>query len=64
MCWPPHNCDGPLAERPIGLGASVGNVTWRAEDTPVLLTTFVHLVRGPLLRWWESMLRPSADAPS
>lgn len=55
MCWPPHNCDGPLSERPSGFGAGAANATWRVEDTPVLLNTFVYLVRGALIRWWELM---------
>ena len=61
MCSPPHNCEGVFSERPFGFGASVGTVTWRVEDTPLLLNTFVHLARGALMNWWESMLPESTD---
>ena len=57
MCQPPviysrHD----LPEIPLGLGASSGYSTWPAKETPILLHTYEYIVRGSLLKWWNSMV--------
>lgn len=53
MCEPPL---AELEEKPLGLATGARGAVWRAKDTPMLLHTFEHIVRGALLNWWESML--------
>jgi hypothetical protein len=46
---------GPVpSEIPIGLGVSALGGTWMKKDLPMMLNTFEHIVRGALLKWWES----------
>lgn len=52
LCFPPTPIDGKPTERPIGSESYADNTTWTAEDTPIHLHTFAHLVRGTLLNWW------------
>jgi hypothetical protein len=51
-----------VTEKPGGIASAYGTATWQAKDTPILLNTFVHLVRGALLKWWESMLPQDSGA--
>ena len=63
MCRAPHVFEEFTAEKPGGYGSGYGTVTWTAEATPIVLNTFAHLVRGALLKWWESMLSASTETP-
>jgi hypothetical protein len=51
---------GTITEKPGGSASAYGTASWQAKDTPILLNTFVYLVRGALLNWWESMLPPGS----
>jgi hypothetical protein len=64
MCEPPflHQSWEAVAERPLGLAASVGSGTWLAKDTPMLLHTFEYIARNALTAWWTSMAT-SANKP-
>jgi len=57
MCAPPFsNRNNEYAEQgTIGLAASSSGGVWQAKDVPINLHVFHHIVRGTLLRWWESM---------
>ena len=39
----------------LGLAASAMGGVWKAEDLPISLHTFHHIVQGALLSWWDSM---------
>ncbi len=52
MLKPPMRLGGVWEERPIALAMSVGDNCWNAQDTPMLLHTFEHIVRGSLIKWW------------
>jgi hypothetical protein len=53
MCDPPRREeDGAYTERPGGLGTGIGDATWLAEDTPMLLWSFAYLVSEVLRAWW------------
>ena len=63
MCMPPHRearWSAP-SEIPLGLAAHVSGGTWVREDYPIFLHIFEYLVRGAVLRWWTSLLRPGTD---
>lgn len=47
--------DGAVQEVPLGLNSSGLGGIWDAAEAPMLLTTFEHLVRGSLLRWWSQL---------
>lgn len=53
----------PRAEVPVGSGMGSMGATWLAEDIPMFLPLFEHLVRGSLLNWWRSMLPPVEVTP-
>lgn len=56
MCQQPMKLEGKsYQEKPVGLASSSGYGTWRAEDTPIMLHTYEYIVRGSLLKWWDSM---------
>jgi len=57
MCGWPNRLSGnnTPAEIPLGIASSTQGGTWRHVDTPMLLHTFEYIVRGSLLRWWQSM---------
>ena len=56
MCQPPMKIDRKAPpEKPIVLASSSGYGTWRVEDTPILLHTYEYIVRGSLLKWWDSL---------
>ncbi len=44
-----------VQEKPEGLATSSRGASWTQEQTPMLLNTFEHLVRGALLNWWASL---------
>jgi hypothetical protein len=59
MCQPPWRGDNDWpapAEKPLGLGSYGLGGQWTAADTPMTLATFEYLVRGVLLKWWESLV--------
>lgn len=57
MCRPPMiYSKSDLPEVPLGLGASSNHSTWSIKDTPILLHTYEYIVRGSLLKWWDSMV--------
>lgn len=58
MCLPAGmgTADGPLVE--VGtdsLAVTTEGGYWEAKDLPISLPTFHYLVRGTLLRWWDSL---------
>jgi hypothetical protein len=60
MCEPPRFLrEGQevvsVQEKPLGLGTYSQNASWKIEQTPMLLNTFEHIVRGALLSWWKSL---------
>ncbi|WP_217570603.1 hypothetical protein [Streptomyces sp. GbtcB7] len=52
---PPIAGDGLPAERFTNGPYGSGDTTWSAEELPMTLALFAHLVRGMLLRWWSTM---------
>lgn len=54
MCEAPQNYFG-YPERPMGLAAMRYGGLWTKDDMPMLLHTFEYIVRGALLKWWQSM---------
>ena len=63
MCHPPFQHDEDPEEVPAGLASGSLGSTWLAADTPMLLHTFAHIVRGALLNWWTA-LDPEAVEPT
>lgn len=62
MCRPPlGHGEGAPEEVPSGLASGALGATWLAEDTPMLLHTFAHIVRGALLNWWTSIDPEAVD---
>ncbi len=57
MCQHPMMLDGVPGERPMGLAAASDGGVWTADDTPMLLHVFEHMVRGALLNWWDALLK-------
>lgn len=57
MCQPPKILGGTNVpvEVPPGITMRTLGGTWRAEDVPLHLHMFEHIVRGALLRWWASL---------
>jgi hypothetical protein len=55
MSDPPfrHESWATVAEKPIGLAASIHGGTWVAKDTPMLLHTFEYIARAAILSWWD-----------
>jgi hypothetical protein len=55
MCAPPRgDGEGAFSECPGGLGTGIGDASWLAEDTPMLLWPFAYLVNEVLRSWWLS----------
>lgn len=48
-----------VEERPLGLSSAVGDAVWMANDLPMHLHVFEHIVRGALHRWWEDVSTPT-----
>lgn len=57
MCDPPDRLGQEVGfgEIPTGLATSTKGGIWLKEDTPMLLHTFEYIVRGALLKWWQSL---------
>lgn len=62
MCMVPMVIESYPCEVPIGLAASTQGGTWVIEDIPILLHTFEYIVRGALLKWWDSLI-PKNSSP-
>jgi hypothetical protein len=66
MCDRPHGYgdgSGPPPEIPFGEAHQTLGGIWVKKDLPMLLHTFDYIVRGALLRWWESLVPQSAEEP-
>lgn len=51
LCTPPNG----LEERPMWQSMSnLDGHSWQAKEVPMLLHTFEYIVRGALLKWWDS----------
>lgn len=61
MCENPRPCEPnkSWSEKPPGLGYATLGAAWQPKDIPMLLHTFEYMVRGALLRWWDSMVPTS-----
>ncbi|MGW3113528.1 hypothetical protein [Streptomyces sp. NPDC001091] len=59
---PPAASDGLPAEVFTQDTYGSGDTTWSAADLPMTLAVFAHLVRGMLLRWWDSLNEASAGS--
>jgi len=58
MCEPPRILDGGrIAERPFGPWIGYPDSHWTIKDTYICLNTFEYIVRGTLLKWWDSISR-------
>jgi len=44
-----------VQEVPYGLSTSGLGGSWMADEAPMLLSTFEHIARGALLRWWDEL---------
>lgn len=47
--------NGAIQEVPYGLNSGGLGGVWGAAESPMLLSTFEHVVRGALLRWWDEL---------
>lgn len=47
--------NGAVQEVPYGLSSSGFGGSWMADEAPMLLSTFEHIARGALLRWWDEL---------
>jgi hypothetical protein len=57
MTMPPRETEnGALEEYSPGLGSWSGGGYWSAQATPMYLNTFAYIVRGALMKWWQSMV--------
>ncbi|MFJ1782262.1 hypothetical protein ACIOKA_36765 [Streptomyces anulatus] len=54
LCQVPMTSGAALDERPSGIAAAAGNSAWLVKDLPMHLHTFGYIVRGCLLRWWQT----------
>ncbi len=73
--FPDPMCEAPIrlepdwaapVEKPAGFAAGAKGGVWLAKSTPMLLHVFEHLVRGTLLKWWESLAasKPASNCES
>lgn len=53
--------NGAIQEVPYGLNSGGLGGVWEAAESPMLLSTFEHVVRGALLRWWDELDASSAS---
>jgi hypothetical protein len=58
MCEAPTPSGDGWSEVMVGHGAGAYGGVWAAKDAPMKLHLFEYIVRGALLKWWESMLLP------
>jgi hypothetical protein len=56
MCEAPIPSGDGWSEVMVGYGAGAYGGVWAAKDAPMKLHLFEYIVRGALLKWWESML--------
>ncbi len=61
MLRPPIMLGEKYEEKPIVFDMVTGDSSWRGADLPMLLHVFEHLVRGALLKWWDSMVPATAS---
>jgi hypothetical protein len=59
MCEEPIRSDEGWSEVMVGYGAGAYGGIWTTQDAPMKLHLFEYIVRGALLKWWESMLPPT-----
>jgi len=64
MCQRPHQAQGweVPAEAPVEGTYRNAYGVWKRENTPMFLHTFEYIVRGALLKWWDSMV-PASESP-
>ena len=62
LCEPPHitSEDGLPSERFPALGVSGRGGKWTAEELPMYLHVFAHVVGGSLRKWWSSLSEAAA----
>lgn len=53
---PRQHDDGSLQETPGGMSTSGQGGIWNHDEAPMLLSTFEHIARGALLRWWDELV--------
>ena len=46
---------GRIDERPLGMSAGALGASWMADEYPMTLQTFEHIVRGCILGWWSAL---------
>jgi hypothetical protein len=63
MCEAPILSDDGWSEVMVGYGAGAYGGVWAAKDAPMRLHLFEYIVRGALLKWWESIL-PLSEPPN
>lgn len=58
MLWeaPSKDENGVLEERPMGHSSGAMGAVWMAEEYPMTLSMFEHIVRGALLKWWAELV--------
>lgn len=57
MCLPPYIEKGnKIHELPMVLATSTKGGVWLKKDTPMLLHLFEYIVRGSILKWWDSLV--------
>ena len=69
--FPPVMCERPdqdqgwdvPAEKPFRGSYVNAYGVWGPEDTPMFLHTFEYIVRGALLKWWDSMTAAKTTTP-
>jgi hypothetical protein len=62
LCEPPYPIEeGVPYERFFALGVSGKGGQWTADDLPIYLHVFAHMVGGALRNWWAALGRHEAD---
>ncbi|MDX6530264.1 MAG: hypothetical protein QOH41_2554 [Blastocatellia bacterium] len=56
MCDEPIRSGNGWSEVMVGYGAGAYGGVWTARDAPMKLHLFEYIVRGALIKWWDSML--------
>jgi hypothetical protein len=63
MCIPPSIIGGAPEEGAMSGGYGAAGASWTGSDIPLMLHTFAHVVRGSVLRWWQSRV-PGRTPPA
>ena len=63
MCIPPPTIGGAPEEGAVSGGYGAAGASWTGSDIPLMLHTFAHIVRGSVLRWWQSRV-PATTPPA